>query len=201
MEKIKTFIKICGIKRIQDAITCYNAGINAVGFVFFRNSPRFISFDDLKSMIKDMPPITKIGIFPEMDESIIKDKCMELCLSGIQVYHDLNQNLSDFLKIRGIFYPEKQFEMIGFDFLLFDFKKSGFDHAPEELALDIKKEFSSIPLIFAGNLNRKNIKGFVKKIRPFGVDISRGVEIEPGIKDKNLIFEIVEKIKEAENET
>ncbi len=197
---MKIFIKICGIKRIEDAITCYDAGVNAIGFVFFKNSPRFISFDDLKKMLKDMPPITTIGIFPKMEHNIIKDKCFELSLNGVQVYHDLNQDFSEFLKIRGIFYPEKNFEIMGFDSLLFDFKKSGFNHIPDELALDIKKQFSSIPIIFEGNLKKQNIKDFVKNIKPFGIDISRGVEKEPGIKDKNLIFEIIEKIKEAENE-
>lgn len=201
MEKVKTFIKICGIKRLEDAIACYEAGVNAIGFIFFKNSPRFISFDYLKDMIKDLPPITRIGVFPQMEDEIIREKCRELSFDGIQVYHDLKENFNEFLKIRGIFYPDTQVGIINFDFLLFDFKKSGFDEVPIQLALSIKKEFVSIPLLFAGNLNLKNIKEFIKEVKPFGVDISRGVEKSPGIKDKDLIFEIVNKIKEAENET
>jgi len=199
MEKVKTFIKICGIKRVQDAVSAFEAGVDAVGFIFFKNSPRFISFDYVKHMLRDLPPIKKIGVFPKKDTRVIEDMSLELSLDGIQIYHDIEGGSGKLLKIRAFFYPTIS-NVTNYDFLLIDFKKSGLEKIPIHLAASLQKEFASIPTIFAGNLNKNTIKTFIKEVRPFGVDISRGVEKSPGIKDKNLIFEIVEKIREAEHE-
>ncbi len=200
MEKVKTFIKICGIKRVQDAVAAFEAGVDAVGFIFFKNSPRFVSFDYVKQMLRDLPPIKKFGVFPKIDRRIIEDMSLELSLDGIQIYHDIEGGFDRLLKIRAFFYPTIENNVTNYDFLLIDFKKSGFEQIPIHLAVSLQKEFASIPAIFAGNLNKNTIKPFIKEVRPFGVDISRGVEKSPGVKDKNLIFEIVEKIRGAEHE-
>jgi len=205
-------IKICGITRIEDAQLCVNLGVDAIGFIFYPKSKRYINPEKAMEISLSLPPfVHKIGVFvnEEIDEvnriaNLAKLTAVQLHGSESQSYiSQINYNV---IKSFGI---DENFDFS----TLNDFNNCG-------IILDMKdtlnyggtgKSFNweLIPdnlrkkVIIAGGVSSKNITEIYHKINPYGVDISSSVEIEPGIKNKDKIielFSIINQIKKNKNE-
>jgi len=201
-------VKICGITRKEDAIICEKLGIDYLGFNFYSGSKRFIKPESAKFIISELKKIKTIGVFVENDLDSIK-KIVEFCgLDGIQIHSEqspvfcnkikrefpgliiiqafrikssIPENINDFDADYFIFdsFDERQFGGTG---KIFDWKI--LDKAGEVL----KKTF------IAGGVNPDNVEKIVFLTNIYGIDVASGVEISPGIKDKNKIKCLLSKI-------
>jgi len=201
-------VKICGITRKEDAIICEKLGIDYLGFNFYSGSKRFIKPESAKFIISELKKIKTIGVFVENDLDSIK-KIVEFCgLDGIQIHSEqspvfcnkikrefpgliiiqafrikssIPENINDFDADYFIFdsFDERQFGGTG---KIFDWKI--LDKAGEIL----KKTF------IAGGVNPDNVEKIVFLTNIYGIDVASGVEISPGIKDKNKIKCLLSKI-------
>lgn len=202
--KHHTRIKVCGITRLEDALTASRLGVDAVGFVFYPKSPRYIAPMEAARIIRKLPPfVSAVGLFVSPEQSEIDNVLQHCPLGVIQLHGDESPEFcmaqqrrvikaipvssKDDLK-RAQAYPcpvlldakapQGVYGGTGrsFDWSLLD----GFEHDQ--------------PLILAGGLNSSNIEAALSHRQWFAVDVSSGVEISPGIKDDKKLSDFVARV-------
>ena len=198
-------VKICGITNLEDAQAAAEAGADALGFVFYPDSPRFIDPGNARAIIAKLPVfITSVGVFVDESEDLIRRIIRE---GGIQIlqFHGSESPVlctrfrEKVIKAIRIKDEESISEMQMYDvdtFLLdtyLDCAKGGTGKTFNWKYAEMAKENGRI--ILSGGLNPSNIGNAVRKLKPYGVDVSSGVEISPGKKDHVKIREFVRKAK------
>lgn len=211
-------VKFCGITSLKDAKNAVSVGADAIGFVFFRESPRYISPENTEAIIKELPPfMTSVGVFVNEDLRFIEE-CVERCgLDAVQLHGD--EDIEYCLRFKGLrFKGVKLIKAVRIknkeslrsiekgdpsDAILLDTYRSdvfggtgeGFDRTIALLAKEYAKR-----LIISGGLNSDNVYDVIKKISPYGVDVSSGIESSPGRKNIELMEEFIKEVRRAESE-
>lgn len=210
-------VKFCGITSQEDAEKAVLAGADGIGFVFFKDSPRYIIPEKAEGIIKTLPPfVTAVGIFVNEDLMFIEECVARGGLNAVQLHGDEDvKYCSDFigLKFKGVKLIKairvrgedslRAIEDSPADAILLDAYRSnvyggtgkGFDRA---LAL-LAKEYGR-HLIVAGGLSPDNVREIIKEVRPYGVDVSSGIESSPGRKNTELMEEFIKEVRLAESE-
>jgi len=201
-----TRIKVCGITRVEDALVAVRCGVDAIGLVFYKQSPRYVTTMQAKQLVDSIPPfVTIVGLFVNSEAKIIRevmacvsldmlqfhgDESPEFCeqfslpyLKAIRVKAgmDLLQYACDFHSAKGLLLDAHVDGIhggtgIGFDWTLI----------PRELPL---------PVILSGGLTSVNVAAGIKQVQPYAVDVSSGVEASKGIKDAAKIAMFINKVK------
>ena len=191
-------VKICGITNRQDAILAAKLGADAIGFVFYKKSPRFISPYKVKRIIDDLPPfVTPVGVFVDQKAGAIMDIADFCGITTLQLHGnedvDACRRLKKYRLIKAFRVNEE-----------FDFTKTAafpvqsylFDTHQEDAFGGTGKTFNwglladkkfTKPFILSGGLNPQNIFQAVKEVKPYAVDASSGLEKAPGEKDERLL--------------
>jgi len=207
-------IKICGIRKKTTIECCLKNKIQYFGLVFYEKSPRYIDINKSIELIKfaKNKPITPVGVFFNRDINDIIRIIKKTKLDHIQLHgnEDINyiNNLRDqfnlkIIKSIGIrkkqdLYKVKKFKQI--DYFLFDYKPN-----VNELPGGNAKQFNwdllnniniDKPWFISGGINIKNITEIQKKLFPYGIDISSGVEDKIGIKSSKKITELINKFND-----
>jgi phosphoribosylanthranilate isomerase len=198
-------VKICGVTCIQDALAAVRSGADALGFVF-ADSPRRITPEAARRIARELPPFAaRVGVFVNAPISEIRRMASFCTLTAIQLHGDEHDAMIEALALPVIkalraapgapdpttAYPNAA--------LLLDTYAAGkmggtgktFDW---RLAVDVAK---IRPIILAGGLNPENVADAVRMVRPFAVDVSSGVEIEPGRKDHAKVQRFIREAKAA----
>ena len=198
-------VKICGITNLEDAQAAAEAGADALGFVFYPYTPRFIDPGKARAIIAKLPVfITSVGVFVDESEDLIRRIIRE---GGIQIlqFHGSESPVlctrfrEKVIKAIRIKDEESISEMQMYDvdtFLLdtyLDCAKGGTGKTFNWKYAEMAKKNGRI--ILSGGLNPSNIGDAVRKLKPYGVDVSSGVEISPGKKDHVKIREFVREAK------
>jgi len=206
-----TEIKICGITRLEDALNAAACGADALGFIFYRQSPRYIAPAAAAGIIARLPgTICKVGVFVNEAAETVKQTVAACGLDLIQLHGDETAvycegfhrdvlikalPLETEEDLQGAFlYPVQA--------LLVDARSNGGRYggtgkqASWSLAARLGKHK---PLILAGGLNSENIAAALHTVRPRAVDINSGVEDAPGKKNAGKVKEIIAIIRGEEN--
>jgi len=189
----EVFVKICGITRAQDAELASRLGADAVGFVFWPDSPRYVAPDAARIIATEVPAnVMKVGVFVNDDVENVR-RVMEVV--GLDIAQLHGHETPDYCRRVG----RKVFKAVGVECNgMIDI--SGFDpdvvllvdaHDPARYGgtgrtvnWDSAREIAMTRrTILAGGLNAANIRIAVRSVRPYGVDVSSGVESAPGVKD------------------
>ncbi len=187
-------IKICGITNSSDALAAVQAGADALGFMFYEPSPRHISLPTAAEIIRELPPfVAAVGVFVDASEDFITRAIEEGGLDTLQFHGNEPPDFCRQFSLRTI----KAFRVRDAGSLqeLPRYKTSAWlldSFVPDklggtgakfnwELACSAKK--LGRPIILAGGLTPENIAEAVRLVRPFAVDVSSGVESQPGKKD------------------
>jgi len=199
---MKLFVKICGITRPQDADVAAGLGASALGFIFWPNSPRCVSAAAAKAIAAQVPAgVTKVGVFVDEPVEEIMRIVNEVGLDAVQLHghetpafcREVKARASESVSvIKAIGLDDESVKVAQFDpevLLLVDAhdpaKRGGTGRTANwDAARDIA---ASRRTILAGGLNAANIKLAIRSVRPYGVDVSSGVESSPGIKDPNRL--------------
>jgi phosphoribosylanthranilate isomerase len=188
-------VKICGITNLEDALTAIDLGADALGFNFYRKSPRYIEPAAAKSIIAKLPPLVSlVGIFVnEFSPERVMTVAHALGIGTVQLHGGepaaYARKIGD-LRIIKVFRVDERFnvyqlaEFPAHAFLLdaYDSKQWGGTGKTFnwEVAVAARK-FGRV--ILAGGLNPENIQQAIVAVRPYAVDICSGVELKPGKKD------------------
>ena len=197
-------VKICGITRLEDALFAQESGADALGFIFYKKSKRYIAPEQAATIIKRLNPfLGKVGVFVNEDVHLINEIALLCGLTHVQLHGDEDPGI-----ISGI--NRNVIKAINFsDNLINEINKwSGFDIMIDSGNMEIpggtgktmpwqafKKLNMDRSFILAGGLNISNVEKGVKMLNPVAVDVSSGVEISPGIKDNNLVKSFIKKVK------
>jgi len=188
-------VKICGITNIQDAFDAINAGASALGFVFYKPSPRYITPNEALKIIEKLPPfVQSVGLFVNEKVELINEICLNSKMQLAQIIDDENSLDYSKLKVKYIkvirVKSRVDLEKLNDDYYLVDTFVDGFGGKGQRLCLDFFKDLDCSKFILAGGLNSKNLKelngyGF------FALDVSSSVEKEKGKKDKQKMIDFI----------
>jgi phosphoribosylanthranilate isomerase len=200
-------VKICGITNPEDALAAVDFGADALGFVFFRESPRYVAEDRAASIIRQLPPfITTTGVFVNMKPEEMENVALRTGIDAIQLHGDeppslctLSRRIIKAIRVKSlesldplIYYQGKVSA-----FLLDTYTPDVFGGTGRIFNWDIAlyaKQFGKI--ILAGGLTPDNIAEAVRQVMPYGVDVSSGVEFQKGRKDHAAMKAFIGKAKE-----
>jgi phosphoribosylanthranilate isomerase len=217
-----TWVKICGMTNLEDALTAVEAGADAVGFVFYEKSPRNISVDAAREIVEKLPEkVEKVGVF--VDEAVNRgDEILRrVGLTTAQVY---SKSIGEWLAwhansgrklmlavpgevVKGEFLIslgswERRISAVVID--------SGSGDRPggtgerfdwEGAKVRIWNLRLEVPVVVAGGLTPENVNDAIRTLRPWGVDVASGVEARPGKKDPEKVRAFVGAVREMDRRT
>jgi phosphoribosylanthranilate isomerase len=200
-----TKVKICGITSLDDALLALDAGADALGFVFFENSPRNVDPERAAAIIANLPPfIQVVGLFVNAHLDFVNATADRCGLDIIQLHGDETPAYCDSVRRRVI----KVFRVRGMESLapIADYRVAAYlldAYSPDayggtgssfnwDCAVAAKRHGA---VVLAGGLDPENVASAVAKVRPYGVDVSSGVEAFPGKKDPEKVRRFIEQAK------
>lgn len=203
-----TRVKICGITSLEDALTAVEAGADALGFVFYNESPRHIFPEQAARIIEQLPPFVQaVGLFVT-EQAATVNELADLCrLDLVQLHGDepagycaqIRRRVLKAFRVRSLtcLDPIRDYPVAGY--LLDTFSPSFYGGTGLsfnwEIAAEAVKRHQRI--VLAGGLTPDNVAEAVRQVRPWAVDVSSGVESAPGKKDHQKVREFIRTAKEA----
>ena len=199
-------VKICGITNLEDALKAVYYGADAIGFIFYKKSPRYVSPSKARKIIEGLPPfVTPVGVFVNQKERAVRDVCRFTRISTVQFHGDEDtvfcKRFKDYKIIKafriGLDFNTERVNKYKVDAVLFDaYQEDQYGGTGKAFKWDlIKNEKVNKPVILSGGLTPENVAEGIATIKPFGVDVSSGVEKMPGIKNPKLIRAFFEAVK------
>ncbi len=207
-----TRIKICGITRPEDALAAASSGADAIGLVFYADSPRAVTVQEAKDIAQVLPPfVTLVSLFVNAPAETISDVLSQVPVGLIQFHGDEDNRFCrgfgrpwiKALRVRDSMNVAKEAAALsGATGVLLDAWQEGvpggtgrtFDWA-------LVNEKLPLPVVLAGGLDEVNVGDAIGGLRPWAVDVSGGVESSPGIKDAEKIQRFVAAVRAADQKT
>lgn len=193
-------IKICGITNLEDAFDAINAGADALGFVFYEKSPRYVSVEDAKKIVQKLPPfIQTVALFVNENSELINKTCKEANMQLAQIIDD--ENFTDFGKLEvkslRVVRAKSKADILKYkdEYILVDAFVESFGGAGKRVALEWFENLDCSKIVLAGGLNENNLHE-LKGLNFFAVDVSSGVEASKGKKDKQKMINFVKAVNE-----
>jgi len=226
-----TWVKICGITNLEDALTALDAGADAIGFVFYEKSPRKVTGEQARRIIEKLPPnVETVGVFVLGSNANIAEIAGQANLTSVQLHspgkatgqlsgpisfpdissscrHYLAVSANDFFDqehadfavpkngsniaewIHAVFLDSGTVQQPGGTGKVFDWHKT--------VATAERIQRSGLRLVVAGGLTPKNVTEAMRTLKPWGVDVSSGVEASPGKKDPEKVRAFIAAVKQA----
>lgn len=206
---MSTRVKICGITRIEDALTAIRLGANAIGFIFWDKSARYIDPKEARKIVMALPPfVTVVGVYVNPSSEWVEETCSIAGLNLLQFHGDeLPEFCSQFplpyikaVRIRsGIDLLQYAAQYSSSNGLLLDSYVEGVPGGTgRTFEWSLIPENLSLPLIVSGGLHAKNVCEAIREAKPWAVDVSSGVEITKGIKDADKIAAFMTGVRNGE---
>ncbi|MEA1983961.1 MAG: phosphoribosylanthranilate isomerase [Campylobacterota bacterium] len=188
--------KICGITSLDDALIAIESGADALGFVFYEKSPRYITPSQAKDIIKELPPfVEKVALFVNENASTIDSICQESGATLAQIHFEATDELYRELTtphIKVIRAQSKQdVQKYKDEYKLIDAYCETYGGAGKRIAIEWFKDVDCSKIILAGGLNSTNIVE-LKEYGFYAFDVSSGVEISHGVKDPKKVKDFIQ---------
>lgn len=203
----RTRIKICGLTREEDVLTAVQSGADAIGFVFYPPSPRFVDFERARALARLVPPfVTLVGLFVNPERAFVNNALARVPLQLLQFHGDEDEAACagfglPFVKAArmrpGLDLVEYAARFPGAQGLLLDAFVEGYGGGGETFDWSLIPAKLPLPLILSGGLNAGNVGEAIRRVQPWAVDVSSGVESAKGIKDASRITEFVAGVRHA----
>jgi phosphoribosylanthranilate isomerase len=202
-------VKICGITNREDAAAAVAAGADALGFVFYRKSPRYVEPQVAKGVVAALPPfILPVGVFVDEEPKVVRD-LMESCgLAAAQLHGDESAAYCETLGrpvIKAVRLKDRASLLLLAEYtgraqvrglLLDSFAPDAYGGTGRTTDWNIAAEIAkSVAVILAGGLTPENVATAVAAVSPYAVDVSSGVEEAPGKKDHEKLRAFVRAAK------
>ena len=205
---MRTRIKICGITRPGDAVAAAQAGADAIGLVFYPRSPRFLNVERAREIRDALPPFVQaVALFVNPDAAQVAQAIGRVHPALLQFH---GEETPDFCAQFGLPYVKACRVTQGVDLLKYlrPFSTaSGWlldAHVEEYGGVGARFDWSLVParlerpLVLSGGLTRANVGAAVRRVRPWAVDVSSGVEASKGIKDAAKIAVFIAEVRNAD---
>ena len=215
----RTRIKICGLTREEDVLAAVEAGADALGFVFYPESPRYVSPNCAARLVALLPPfVTAVGLFVNETPGTVAQTAQAVRLSLLQFHGDETPSSChmaavaselpfirafrvkpgttavDLIKYNDVYRNASPL----FRGLLLDVWSEAYGGAGKVFDWSIVSEETAHQAVLSGGLNAQNAAGAVRQLRPYAVDVSSGVEASKGIKDAGKIRAFIDAVRQAD---
>ena len=192
-------VKICGITNLKDALHAVVCGADALGFVFYDRSPRYITPDAAKKIIAQLPPfVERVGLFVNENVETINAVCRNADISLAQIHFEVDEAFLDTISLKTlpVVRAQKPEDVHQFSdrYRLVDAFCEAYGGSGKRLNLEWFEGVDCSKIILAGGLTPENISE-VKKYGFYGVDISSGVESVKGKKDPGKVEQFIANAK------
>ena len=205
---MRTRVKICGITRCQDAQLAIDAGVDAIGLVFYEKSPRFVSIASAAEISQLIPAfVSRVALFKDAEQQMIESVLAQVDIDLIQFHGSESADYCEqfnrpYIKAIGMKGTEHDADFLSNNAENYRSAKAILldGHAPGEAGGTGQSfDWASIaridtPIVLAGGLTPANVKQAIELVHPFAVDVSSGVESAPGIKDKEKVAAFMEQV-------
>ncbi|MBH1961292.1 MAG: phosphoribosylanthranilate isomerase [Rhodocyclales bacterium] len=204
----RTRIKICGITRAEDRDAAILAGADALGFVFYPASPRYVAPEKVARLVASMPAfVSRVGLFVNAEPAFVREVMAQVSLNVLQFHGDED---AAYCRQFGLPWIKAARVRAGLDLLeyaaafegacglLLDAFVAGYGGAGEAFDWSLIPGKLPLPLILSGGLQVANVEKAVRLIRPWAVDVSSGVELAKGIKDAEKIARFIAGVRNAD---
>jgi phosphoribosylanthranilate isomerase len=206
---MSTVVKICGITNIADALAAAEAGADALGFVFYDQSPRHVTVPVAADIVRQLPPfIVKVGVFVNAPADLVYRAMADCGLNLLQFHGDETPEycqqfglmtmkafrIRDAESLRAL--PAYKTDA----WLLDAYASDKLGGTGEVFNWDLAVEAQKLgrPIFLAGGLTAENVAEAVRKVRPYAVDVSSGVESSPGKKDAEKVRAFIDAAKKRD---
>ena len=200
---MRTRVKICGITSRKDALAAVECGADALGFVF-APSPRQITADQAGEIIAALPPLVmSVGVFVDAPEHQVREIAQRCRLDVLQFHgdespaycHDFDRRVIKAFRVRDESVAD---QAAGYDVdaRLFDASTGG--GTGRTFDWDLIREIGGY-IILAGGLTPENVIEAIRRVRPYAIDVSSGVEDEPGRKNRRLMEAFIRQVRRADH--
>jgi phosphoribosylanthranilate isomerase len=207
----RTRIKICGITREEDLATAVVAGADALGFVFYAPSPRYVTPQRAAQLMSNVPAfVTRVGLFVNESAEQVGAALAQAPLDLLQFHGDedaafCSQFGRPWIKVARV---RPGFDLLeyaaafagtsGVSGLLLDADVEGYGGGGRTFDWSLIPQSLPLPVILSGGLNPGNVAEAIRAVRPWAVDVSSGVEAARGIKDAQKITEFIAGVRDAD---
>jgi phosphoribosylanthranilate isomerase len=200
-------VKICGITNLDDALAAVDYGADALGFVFYPKSPRYVTSDTVRKITTQLPPfVVTVGVFVNEKPERIREIMASANLKALQLQGDESPQdcsiwnpaikafrVKDFIDLD----PLEHYKGIS-AYLLDTYAPSSYGGTGQIFNWDIALEAKRFgKIILAGGLTPENVEKAVRWVKPYAIDVSSGVEAEKGKKNLLKVKEFIERAKAA----
>jgi phosphoribosylanthranilate isomerase len=202
-------IKICGITNQEDAHIAVQEGADALGFVFYPQSPRYIQPAVAKQIIGSLPPfVLPVGVFVNQELDMVRSIFDECGLAFAQLHGDESPNFCESLRrpvLRALRVQDRRSFLALAEFkgrtgvkgfVVDAFSDSLYGGTGRTTDWTIAGEVAkAVPILLAGGLTSENVQEAIRQVHPYGVDVSSGVEHSPGRKDSEKIRAFIQSVR------
>ena len=205
---MRTRVKICGITRIEDALAAVNAGADAIGLVFYAQSPRCVTIEQAQKIVAAIPPfVSVVGLFVNAAKAEIETVLSKVRLDILQFHGD--ETSSECEQIKLPYYKairvkaDTNLLQCAVEFgrakaLLLDaHSESAFGGTGQTFDWNLIPKSLTKPVILAGGLTAENVGSAIKRVQPYAVDVSGGVEKSKGVKDAAKIAAFMQAVEQS----
>ena len=202
-------VKVCGITNLEDASRVLSARCDALGFVFYKKSPRYIRPPAARKIIKALPRrVLKIGVFVNAKEKEIRRIAKLCCLDMLQFHGNesvgfcfrfTGYKIIKAFRIKEKIDLPKIFKYNTYAYLFDTFTNDKFGGTGKKFNWGLLKDIKDIkkPVFLSGGLTAVNVRDALKLAHPAWVDVSSSVEISPGKKDHKKVKEFIQAVKNS----
>jgi phosphoribosylanthranilate isomerase len=196
-------VKICGITNINDALLCAECGADALGFIFYEKSKRFIKNEQAAEIIKQLPPfIAKVGVFVDESFDTINKTVKETGLNSVQLHGNELPEFAQrfFLPIIKAFRVDNNFDWSKIEdyqnckILLDAFSQNEMGGTGKSFDWKLIPDGIKKKIILSGGISIDNLEFIFSEIKPAAVDLSSSLESAPGKKDHQKVKEFLNKL-------
>ncbi len=205
---MRTRVKICGFTTVDEAVYAANLGVDAIGLVFYPQSPRNVSFKQAIEIVASLPAFTTVvALFVDETETIIRQVLNNIAIDCLQFHgHETPQACRLYNKPYIKALPMREttnITQLAIDYhdasaLLLDAyhpqEKGG---TGESFDWNLMPKQCNLPIILAGGLNPENAKQAIIKVNPYALDVSSGVEIKKGIKERAKMTAFISEVNQS----
>ncbi len=205
---MKTKVKICGITNLKNALEATEIGVDALGFVFFKDSPRYIEPKEARKIINKLPAfVLRVGLFVNASKEEVLSAISDSKVNMLQFHGDEDENFCNQFNlpyIKAIAFTDS-LNLLEYcrlydssaAILIDTFSNHKRGGTGKTFNWNLFPKKLPLPVIIAGGLDSSNVQMLINIINPYGVDVSSGVEQKKGIKDYNKMKNFVLGVNDA----
>jgi phosphoribosylanthranilate isomerase len=209
---MRTRVKICGITSVNDALAAARHGADAIGLIFYPPSPRLVSLDRAREIAASLPPfVARVAVFVNPAAREV-DAVIRACRPDLLQFH--GEETADYCRSFGVPYLRSLRVRKGVDlleslspfgdaagWLLDAYRQELYGGTGEAFDWDLVPRSLARPLVLSGGLDAENVGAAIRRVRPWAVDVSSGVEAAKGVKDERRIAAFMEAVRSADEQS